>query len=385
MDLVKTLLNRRWILRKETPELYFKIKDQASHFKDFFRDKLGYQLIINPLLIKLEKIPGKEQVWMGIQPFDEPLVYGMFTLVLMYLEELTAEEQFVLSQVTDYVKNQCPKSFNIDWTLFRHRKALIKVMRFCVDEGLIVLNDGSDVEFSLSEEAVAVLYENTGASKYFMRRFPVEISQLNFFGDLEGLEWQSKERDRGLIRRHRVYRRVIMEPVVYDAGSEDQDYLYIKNQRSVIAHDIETYLNAQFHLHLNGAMVLLTEDTNHSDCLPNRKNISDIILQLCGHLRILMIEAEGRRGIDDSLIISLIEWDKQLEHLKNTYGYGWSKNYREMGLKGLREELMIEMSAYGLIEQVKTEMDIRLLPAIAKILGDYPKDYYDKLKTVEVD
>jgi len=372
MEIVHELLTRRFILRKESPELYFKVKDRLPEFKEFFREKLGYQLIVNPVLIKVEKLPGKEQVWMGIQAFDSPVVYGVFTLVLMYLEELTAEEQFVLSQVTDYIQQQCPENFKIDWTLFRHRQALIKAMRFCVEEGLILLSDGDDSGFTSNLEEVAVLYENTGASKYFMRRFSVDINRLDLSSDLESFEWQGEERDRGLMRRHRVYRRLVMEPVVYDTGKDDQDYLYIKNQRSVIAHDLDKYLNAQLHLHLNGAIVLLSENIHHSECLPNRKNISDIVLQFCSQLRLLMINNEDE-DINDT--ISIVQWDHALIKLKDCYGLGWSKKYREMGLKALRDEILYEMVAFGLVRPLKTGKEIRLLPAIGKMIGDYPKDY----------
>ncbi len=115
----------------------------------------------------------------------------------------------------------------MDWTLYRHRRYLIKVLRFALDIGMIKLNDGDEQGFASSQDSEA-LYENVGISKYFLRNFVGNLLEYNSLKDLEDDEWLDMDQDKGLIRRNRVYRRIIMSPAVYNEGADDPDYLYIK-------------------------------------------------------------------------------------------------------------------------------------------------------------
>ena len=67
MKELEILLENYWISKDENKELYYRIKDSIPNFKTFLAEKLGYQVIVNPNLIKLEKLPGKAEAWMGIK------------------------------------------------------------------------------------------------------------------------------------------------------------------------------------------------------------------------------------------------------------------------------------------------------------------------------
>ena len=118
MNVLEILLNRRWILKSRDRELYYQVKEKlaSGEEKKFLREKLGYQVIVNPYLIKVEKMPAVPENWMGILDFKEPVEYVFFCLVLMFLEEKEAEEQFVLSELTEYVQSQY-EGEQIDWTV----------------------------------------------------------------------------------------------------------------------------------------------------------------------------------------------------------------------------------------------------------------------------
>ena len=55
MKELETLLNRRWILKSEDKELYYKIRDAVGEIRKYSTDKLGCQIIDNSLLVKMEK------------------------------------------------------------------------------------------------------------------------------------------------------------------------------------------------------------------------------------------------------------------------------------------------------------------------------------------
>ncbi len=378
MKEIHTLLGNRWVLKRQDADLYFKLKDNLQQYKSFFREKLGYSIIVNPLMVKVEKIPGKAKPWMGIRDFDTKMAYVFFCLVLMYLEELDQGEQFVLSQVTDYIQANYKKGETVDWTSFTQRKTLIKVLRYFSDTGMIIVNDGDENGFAGSAESVAVLYENTGASKYFMRRFAVDISEVQSIDDFEGLEWRTEDLDRGLVRRHRIYRRLVMEPVVYEESDDDQDYLYIKNQRSVITHDIEKNLDSAFHLHQNGAMVMMKESDGGALHMPNRKNIADIVLQICNEIRSMAVSGVLQRNRKDIILIPHLKWTQMVEVVREKYSQGWSKTYREAMLHQLQKEIEELMTDFGMIEIDKDRVEVSLMPACGKLTGDYSADYWRK-------
>lgn len=376
---IELLLDRRWIIKQAHPEIYFKLRDQFSTYQTFFKEKLGYRLVVNPLLIKAEKVPGEAQAWMGIQAFEKPMEYVLFCLLLMFLEEKQPEEQFVLEQLTSFLENNFPPEGGLDWTVFSHRRSLIRVLRFSEAEGMILVNDGDEKTFEGAGTA-AVLYENTGVSKYFARHFNFDLTQCNTHEDVSNSEWKGTDSDRGVIRRHRVYRRLVMNPVVYADNPEDQDYLYLKNQRSVIGNDIEKYLAGQLHLHRNGAMLVLGEQALLEDGFPNRKNISDIALHMAAVLKTYVNQSKEVFEADDSWVLSESKWDSLLASCVDNYGHGWSKAYREeISFSKLKEELLQFMEDFGMIKVLKASGEIRILPAAAKMTGHYPQDYVSKL------
>ena len=59
MKELEILLNRRWILKSEDKELYYRVRDAVGEIRKYVTDKLGCQIIDNSLLIKLEKIPKR--------------------------------------------------------------------------------------------------------------------------------------------------------------------------------------------------------------------------------------------------------------------------------------------------------------------------------------
>ena len=92
MNALEILLGRRWILKSRDRELYYQVKDQLGAVKRFLTEKLGYQVIVNPYLIKAEKMPAKPENWMGILEFHHKIEYVFFCIVLMFLEEKEAAE-----------------------------------------------------------------------------------------------------------------------------------------------------------------------------------------------------------------------------------------------------------------------------------------------------
>lgn len=376
MKELEILLERFWLSKEQDKELYYRIKDAYPDFKDFLQDKLGYRVIINPYIIKLEKLPGKPESWMGIEDFNDKLEYAFFCLLLTFLEDKGAEEQFILSQVTDFIEAIFPgdEDEKVDWTLYNHRRHLIKVMRFAEELFIIKLNDGTDSNFMTSTGG-EVLYENTGLSKYVTQNFTGNILNYYSYKDIEQGEWLDLDRDRGRIRRNRVYRRLFMSPVVYNEGSEDADYLYIKNYRNMLIKDIEDLLDSELHVHKNGAFIALDESKHFKDVFPDNKNISDIILQLNGIIRELLDKGDISKKGDDTITISQLKFNNIISLCRQRYRSGWSKGFREMKIETLFDEVISYMKNFSMLKVYDKRKELTILPLVGKITGRYPKDF----------
>ena len=210
MNGLEQLLNKRWILKAEDKELYYQVRDSIGEIRKFASEKLGCQIIENALLVKMEKIPVVAESFMGIQEFSSKEEYAFLCILLMFLEDKDAQEQFILSQLTEYIAANMPGE-PVDWTLFTNRRRLIKVLRFAVAQGLLDVTDGSDNAF-MDNESGEVLYENTGASGYFMRSFTHDIMEYTSPEDFGESDWFEVNEDRGMARRHRVYKRLLFSP-----------------------------------------------------------------------------------------------------------------------------------------------------------------------------
>ena len=57
MRVLEQLLNRRWILKSKEKELYYQVKEAlaSGEEKKFLSEKLGYQILVNAYMIKVEK------------------------------------------------------------------------------------------------------------------------------------------------------------------------------------------------------------------------------------------------------------------------------------------------------------------------------------------
>ena len=75
MNELEVLLGRRWILKSEDKELYYKVRDAVGELRKYSTDKLGCQIIDNSLLIKMEKIPVVPEAFMGILQFSSKEEY----------------------------------------------------------------------------------------------------------------------------------------------------------------------------------------------------------------------------------------------------------------------------------------------------------------------
>lgn len=373
MRALEILLSRRWILKSRERELYYQMKDELGTVRKFLMEKLGYQVIVNPYLIKVEKRPAKPENWMGILEFTSRIEYVFFCLVLMFLEDKEAGEQFVLSELTEYVQGQY-KEEQIDWTVYRYRRHLIKVMKYCVTSGILNVNDGSEENFAKNDSG-EVLYENTGASRYFMKNFTQDIMHYTCPEDFNKEEWIDVNEDRGIVRRQRVYRRLLMSMGIYKTPETEEDFAYLRNYRNMIQGDLSELFDCELQVHRTSAFLVLGEECRMGRCFPEENTLSDIVL-LTNALILERIETgDIEVSSDECVRIPKEKFRRIVEACREKYGRGFIKTYRDMTTGEFYREIYAYMKELELIEEVYDDVIIRT--AAGKVAGKYPKEFLE--------
>lgn len=379
MKVLEELLENYWTLSQFEKEKYDEIRQELDEKTiNFIKYKLGYKLIINPYIVKLEKIPGIPKSFMGIKEFSTKLEYIFLCLILIFLEEKVRKEQFILSQMIDYIQNSIVDidlgDIVIDFNIYKQRQSMVKVLKYIRDLGFIKLYDGDENKFAENIEN-DVLYEVTGASKYFVRNFTSDISDCNLYTDIYEKEQLGLDQEKGIERRQRVYRRLFTENVVYSESKDDQDYLYIKQYKNTIAQDVDQMLDSSLEIHKNGAYILLAEHEPFKNVFPSNKSVSDVVLFMNKILCEKLENKEFQKEDNDTILISEIEFSNIIKNLQENYSKGFSKEYREMDEIKLQEQILDYMKDFDMIRYEKDLKQYRIMPITFKVKGKYPNDF----------
>ena len=373
MNEMETLLNRRWILKSEDKELYYKVRDMVGEIRKYSTEKLGCQIIDNSTLIKMEKIPVVPEKFMGIAQFSSKEEYVYLCVLLMFLEDKDAQEQFILSQLTEYIAAIIPGE-TTDWTMYTNRRKLIRVLRYSVDQGIICVTDGTDDLF-MDDAGGEVLYENTGASKYFMRNFPKDIMEYTSPDDFRESEWFDVAEDRGFARRHRVYKRLLFSPAMYREDGSEEDFEYLKYYRGRLIEDLEQMFDCHVHIHRGSAYLLTGEECRMGNSFPGNNSISDILLICFGEIRKKIENKEWKITRDEMCVVDKIEFEALVKNIKRDYGSGFSKMYRDMPEGEFIENVTDEMEKWMFLKKENDTHQVKICPLVGKIQGNYPDDY----------
>lgn len=371
MNALEVLLSRRWILKSRDKDLYYQMRDQIGVVKKFLTEKLGYQVIVNPYLIKAEKMPAQAMPWMGILEFNDPIQYAFLCVILMFLEDKEAQEQFVLSELTEYIQSQYQEA-QVDWTSYTTRRHLIKVIKFCTGCGMVQVDDGSEENFA-RDDTGEVLYGNTGVSRYFMKNFTRNIMDYTKPEDFQEDEWIDINADRGIVRRQRVYRKLLLTMGMYRVGEVDEDFAYVRNYRNMIGGELEAYFDCELQVHKASAFLIMGENGNLGRCFPEEKTLSDIVL-LCNQLILQKIEQKQIEvPVDERIVVSVQVFKRLLEECRERYGSGFIKTYRDATTSEFCRDVKEYMEQLDFIEEQRDTVVLK--GVIGKIAGRYPTEF----------
>lgn len=372
MNEARTLIEQFWICKDSDKEAYYKVKRDLPNFQRFVSELLGWKLIYTENLLKLEKRPAHAESFMGILEFSDIRDYCILCVVLMYLEDKEEQEQFLLSELIDYVETQLKSYMQIDWTSFTQRKSLVRVLQYMEKLQMLRVYEGSSEAFGI-EAGQEVLYENTGYSKYFATSFPTDISDFESWEDFEKAGFEEFQEDRGSIRINRVYRQLAVCPSFYWEGNEDPDGLYLKNQRQWVAKYLGENLGGSLEIHKNTAFLMLDEDDCYGTVHPRDAMLPEVVLLVCAQIRDELCAGRLTKQDNECICMTQEEFFEIVRACKNTWESGWSKEYREMDENKLLGNVTDYMKKWLMLREEGEQLII--LPSAGRLSGIYPDDF----------
>lgn len=375
MEAAKTLMEHCWIDKKKNRELYAKVRKELPRCQKFFREQLGWALVNNERILKAEKIPAHAESYMGITEFTEIRDYCIFCAVLIFLEDKEDQEQFLLSELVDMLELQLKDVIPVDWTMFTHRKSLVRVLQFCEARGLVEVYEGKSEGLGSTMEQ-EVLYENTGLSRYMAVNFPYGLSEFHSWKDFEKEPADGDGTDRGHYRINRVYRQLAAAPAMYWNRADDPDGIYLKNQRQWIQKNMKDYLGGELHVHKNAAFFVMEDGNCFGERHPREAMLPELVLVFCRRIREMAEKGVWERRPDERIPVSCDTFRQALLECRKEYGKAWSKEYREMEEGKLAEAVLSYMKGWMMVEEQGEQ--ILICPAAGKTEGCYPEDFQIK-------
>ncbi|MFZ3576859.1 TIGR02678 family protein [Virgibacillus sp. DJP39] len=371
---LRTLLEKFWVLRMKDPEVYQLIREREQTIKRYVEDKMGFDLVVHQHFIKLEKIPVETKAWMGMQEFSDPRDYAMFCCALAFTENRTVDEQFLLSDICEDIKDMYPGEFPLDWTNYSHRKSLVRVIKQLEKLSILSVVEGEVEQFAMDEEQ-EVLYETTVYARYFMRSFQGDLSTYQSTTEILNDEWERHAAD---ARRKRVYRKLLLSPVVHRQSEDDPDFAYIRNYRNRIRDDIEEHTMFRLEIFKNAALLVADEKKQELTLFPDQKALADIALHFASYLR-----AELETYSPDSfgnIRLTRVAFEQITAILHKRFGEGWSKQYREGTTASTTNELIALLVDWEMLEKESDTNAFIVKPLIGRFSGHYPKDFLENRK-----
>lgn len=134
-------------------------------------------------------------------------------------------------------------------------------------------------------------------------------------------------------------------------------------------------LESNLEVHKNGAYILLVENKNFKNTFPSNKGISDVVLFVNTEIRNKIEKGEYKPNINDLIHISNIQMINIIRDVKQKYGKGFSKEYREMQEETLLQEVVKYMKEFDMLRENQNTKEFIIMPMCFKIIGKYPKDF----------
>ena len=147
-----------------------------------------------------------------------------------------------------------------------------------------------------------------------------------------------------------------------------------QKQSNEIKDVFEENLEWDIHLYKNAIIPIITNN-EVKDVFPNKKGESSVVLLLSKIIRENISNLNLKE--DDIIYFEKEEFNKLLLDLRKENGHGFTKTLREYSDELYIHTIKEYMKSFSMLD-IKDNL-VLILPLMGKIIGDYPKDYKEKI------
>ncbi|UJL46720.1 TIGR02678 family protein [Virgibacillus sp. NKC19-16] len=379
---IRLLIERFWITRDDNEELYYLIKDNEAEIKAFFRDTFRYRLIITHDLVKLEKVPVKTYNWMGNKEvksqttFKKQRDFVFLFCILAFIEGKGRDDQFSLQNICEAIQAYYPQAddrehVTITWkegSGYQNRLSLIRVLKYALKMKLIVEVDQHLEDFAADDEH-DVLFERTPYVTYFIRNFK-DLFAWKTYNDFKA--HLDNENDEYIDGKHRFYRRLFLEPIVYHHEITEDEQDYVKRFYHKIESNVHKYTGYEYERYKHNSVLTKTTMASGEVVHPAENMLSNLILRFAGC--ILENQTDYEFSFTNEVDMSNNEIQQILTKLKMSDSRFWSKSFKQMTSENLRNVVTNYLVNWNFAD-VKDDKTLTLKEGLFRIVGNYSNEH----------
>lgn len=373
-ECIEQLLQRFWIIKDEDEALFYKIKDHEPEIKKFFRDTFHYRLVMTYEMIKLEKIPAQAFPWMGDKTmkgnpvFKTQRDFAFFFCFLAFLEGKSKEQQFTLQNICESLQAFYPTAAPIIWKEgggYQNRLSLVRILKYAVKFNLIWVVDQQIEDFA-GDAAHDVLFQRTPFVSYFLRNFQEDVSEWRSLADFE--RYLREENEELAERKHRYYRRLFMQPVVYHHEIPEDEADYLKNFYTAIENNIEKHTDFRFERYRNNSMLVRQAYSMGDICHPS--DSMDAKLAMLASQYLLEHSDRYPRQFYNEVELTVDRIDRMIDELRSKYRKYWTQKMRRSSVSEVRNHLLSYLLRWNFAAQMD-ERTYVFKEGLFRIVGHY--------------
>ncbi len=317
--------------QRPDPEVFALIRRHEAQLRRWFRDQLGYRLVVDHEQARLFKRRAPEALARPVRTrsgkaFDRRR-YSLLCLVLAALER--SEIQTILSVLAEEVKLLAAATDGVaalDLERSAERRCFVDAVRYLVGLGVLRETDGDDSAFVRG--AGDVLYDVDSRLLARMLATPVPPSLAASPATLaekachlppSGGAYPPTEEGKNLRIRHRLMRRLVEEPVLYFDDLAEDERAYLSWQRAYLIRQVEQWTGLSVEVRREGLAAVDADGRLSDVTFPATSSVAHAALLVADELAHRLRGNEGRavpRG-------ELLEFAERL-----FAQHRWAKRYR---------------------------------------------------------
>ena len=204
-----------------------------------------------------------------------------------------------------------------------------------------------------------------------MINFAMDISNHMNPSDFFQSEWFDMNEDRGIVRRQRVYRKLLLSLGIYREKEQDEDFNYIKNYRNIIENDLSKLVDCSLQIHKSSAYLIMDENGYLGKPYPPDNSIASAILLFQNDIVEDVKNGKLKVVVNEILTMTSVELLDRIASVRKKYGVALSKALRDMQEESVVLTVLEQMQALDLIRKSELSEEYKLMPIVGKLVGRY--------------